>query len=172
MKFPAWSRAVNEVGNPDMQRWIVPGIVIGLVALGLMAGGGYFALKAYKQNRPAPVWVPLPVNPELSSERTRELVDDLKSRLSEPGLLQRVSKDLSLTGKWRMATDEQCAEEIGRRLFVRSGEADTQMGKVPAIHIGVHGKRKEREVSGEIAMRLMDDVWPILGIDPPPKPRD
>jgi hypothetical protein len=43
------------------------------------------------------------------------------------------------------------------------------MGKVPAIHIGVHGKRKESALSGKIAMRLMDDVWPILGIDPPPQ---
>ena len=43
------------------------------------------------------------------------------------------------------------------------------MGKVPAIHIGVKGKAKESEVSGEIAMRLMDDVWKILGIKPPKK---
>jgi len=153
-----------------MQRWIVPGIVIGLVAMALMAGGGYFALKAYKQSRPAPVWVPLPINPELSSEKTREIVDNLKSRLSESERLQRVSKDLALTRQWKMASDEQCAAELGRRLFVRSGEADSQMGKVPAIHIGVNGVRKERELSGKIAMRLMDDVWLLLGIDPPPKP--
>ncbi len=44
------------------------------------------------------------------------------------------------------------------------------MGKVPAIHIGLTGKRKEREVSGAVAMRLMDDVWKILGIKAPPKP--
>jgi hypothetical protein len=41
------------------------------------------------------------------------------------------------------------------------------MGKVPAIHIGVNGKNKEREVSGQIAMRLIQDVWKILGIEPP-----
>ena len=151
-----------------MQRWIVIGaVIVGLMIA--MAGGGYYALKSYKQSRPAPVWVPLPINPELSSEKTREIVDDLKSRLSEPELLQRVSKDLSLTQEWAMPTDEACAAEIGRRLFVRSGEADTPMGKVPAIHVGVHGKRKERELSGKIAMRLMDDVWPMLGIDPPAK---
>jgi hypothetical protein len=66
-----------------------------------------------------------------------------------------------------LRSDEQCARELADRLFVRSGDADTPMGKVPAILIGVNGKRKEREVSGEIAMRLMDDVWEILGIDPP-----
>jgi hypothetical protein len=43
------------------------------------------------------------------------------------------------------------------------------MGKVPAILVGLTGKNKEREVSGEIAMRLMDDVWKILGVEPPPK---
>ncbi|MFZ9938244.1 MAG: hypothetical protein ACO3JG_14490 [Luteolibacter sp.] len=153
-----------------MQRWIVPGIVIGIVAMVLTAVGGYFALKIYKQNRPAPVWVPLPINPDFSSEKTREIVNELKSRLSEPELLQRVSKDLALTGPWEKASDKECAAEIGRRLFVRSGEADTPMGKVPAIHVGVDGKRKEFELSGKIAMRLMDDVWPILGMDPPQKP--
>lgn len=151
-----------------MQRWIALGVVIvGLLVA--VAGGGYFALKTHRQNRPAPVWVPLPVNPEMSSEKTKEFVDDLKTRLSEPELLQQVSRDLALTEEWDMPTDEQCAQELGRRLFVRSGDADTPMGKVPAIHVGVHGKRKERELSGKIAMRLMDDVWPILGIDPPPK---
>ena len=58
------------------------------------------------------------------------------------------------------------AEEIRRRLYVRAGEADTPMGKVPAIHIGVNGKVKEQVVSGEIAMRLMDDVWKIIGFKP------
>jgi len=71
--------------------------------------------------------------------------------------------------KWELPSDEACAAELGRRLFVKAGEMDTPMGKVPAIHIGVTGKRKEREVSGEIAMRLMEDVWPILGLEPPPR---
>ena len=31
------------------------------------------------------------------------------------------------------------------------------------------GKAKESGVSGEIAMRLMDEVWKILGIEPPKK---
>jgi hypothetical protein len=71
--------------------------------------------------------------------------------------------------KWGLVSDEAGAVEIGRRLFVRAGDADTPMGKVPAVHIGVNGKRKEREVSGQIAMRLMEDVWKILGIKPPEK---
>jgi hypothetical protein len=148
-----------------MQRWIV----LGVVALGLFLGGAYFAAKTYKQNRPAPIWVPIPINPELPVAQRDKIIGQLKKELSEPPLLAKVSKDLSLPAKWEMATDEQCAQELARRMFVRAGEADTPMGKVPAIHVGMNGKRKETEVSGQIALRLMDDVWPILGIDPPPK---
>ncbi len=148
-----------------MQRWIVAGVV----AVLLMAGGGLFAYRAYKQSRPAPVWVPLPINPELPMAKRDEIINNLKEKLGERQLLIKVSKDVGLAGKWGLASDEAGAVEIGGRLFVRAGEADTPMGKVPAIHIGVNGKRKEREVSGEIAMRLMEDVWPILGLKPPPK---
>ena len=87
--------------------------------------------------------------------------------MSQPERLAKVSKDVGLVTKWERPSDEACAAELGNRIFVRAGEMDTPMGKVPAIHVGLTGKRKEREVSGEIAMRLMDDVWKILGIDPP-----
>jgi hypothetical protein len=148
-----------------MQRWIVAGVV----AMLLMGAGGFFALKAYKQSRPAPVWVPLPINPELPVAKRDEIIVKLKTELSNSDRLIRVSKDVGLVGKWNLSSDEDGAAEVASRLFVREGEADTPQGKVPAIHIGVKGKRKDREVSGQIAMRLMDDVWEILGIDPPPK---
>lgn len=146
-----------------MQRWIVAGVV----AMLLMGAGGYFALKTYKQNRPSPVWVPLPVNPELPMAKRDEIIADLKAKLSEREVLIQVSKDVGLIGKWGLVSDDAGAVEIGKRLFVRPGDADTPMGKVPAIHVGVNGKRKDREVSGQIAMRLMEDVWKILGIKPP-----
>jgi hypothetical protein len=169
MKFPAWSRAVHEVGNAIMQRWIVAGVV----AMMLFFGGGLFAYHSYKQNRPAPVWVPLPFNPEqLPMAKRDEIIIKLKEKLSEPGLLTKVSEDVGLVKKWGLPTNEACAVELGRRLFVKAGDADTPMGKVPAILVGLTGKNKEREVSGEIAMRLMDDVWKILGVEPPPKKRN
>jgi hypothetical protein len=148
-----------------MQRWIVAGVV----AMLLMGAGGYFALKTYKQNRPAPVWVPLPINPELPVDKRDEIIAKLKTELSASDRLVRVSRDVGLVGKWKLASDEDGAAEVASRLFVREGEADTPNGKVPAIHIGVKGKRKEREVSGQIVMRMMDDVWDILGVDPPPR---
>lgn len=139
------------------------------MAVMLVFGGGLFAYYSYKQNRPAPVWVPLPVNPELSDTKRDEVISDLKMKLSDEQVLLKVSQDVGLAEKWDLASDKEAAREIGSRLFVKAGEADTPMGKVPAIHVGVTGKSKEREVSGEIAMRLMEDVWKILGIKPPPK---
>ena len=147
-----------------MQRWIA----VGVVAVMLFLGGGYVAYRAYKQNRPQPVWVPLPINPALEVAKRDEIVRDLKAKLGAREVLVGVSKDVGLVKKWDLETDEEGGREIGRRLFVRPGDADTPMGKVPAIHIGVSGKAKESAVSGEIAMRLMQDVWKILGIKPPP----
>lgn len=148
-----------------MQRWIVAGVV----AMLLMGAGGFFALKAYKQSRPSPVWVPMPINPELPVAKRDEIIAELKAGLSEKERLVLVSKDVGLRAKWDLPSDEDGAAEIASRLFVREGEADTPQGKVPAIHIGIKGKRKESKVSGEIAMRLMKDVWDILGIEPPRK---
>jgi hypothetical protein len=170
MKFPAWSRAVHAVGKAIMQRWIVAGIVAVLL-IGAMGVGGLFAYRSYKANLPAPIWVPMPINPELPNDKRDEIIGKLKTELEQPERLAKVSNDVGLVSKWGLPTDEACAAELGKRLFVRAGEMDTAMGKVPAIHIGLTGKRKESEVSGEIAMRLMDDVWKILGIDPPAKKR-
>ncbi|NQX02923.1 hypothetical protein HQ447_19875 [bacterium] len=147
-----------------MQRWIV----FGVVAVLLVLGGGGIAYKNYKQNRPHPVWVPLPINPELPGEKRTELARELKAKLEKPALLLQVSKDLNLPQALGVATDEAAASEVAGRLFVTVGEADSPAGgKIPSINIGVKGKDKEQVVSGKIAMRLMQDVWKILGIKPP-----
>jgi hypothetical protein len=151
-----------------MQRWIVMGVA-GVVAMLLMAGGGYVGLRAYKQNLPGPMWVPLPINPGLSVAKRDEIISQLKSSLSKPEVLAGVSRELGLAHEWKLPSDEEAATQLAGRLFVKEGEADTPQGKVPALHIGVKGKQKERELSGKIVMRLMDDVWGILGIDPPPE---
>ncbi len=151
-----------------MQRWIVAGVVAVLL-IGGMGVGGLFAYRSYKQNLPAPIWVPMPINPELPNEKRDEIIGKLKTELSKPELLVKVSKDVGLVTKWELPTDEACAAELGRRIFVRAGDMDTPMGKAPAIHVGLTGKRKETGLSGEIVMRMMDDVWKILGIDPPGK---
>lgn len=136
----------------------------------IFCGGAFVAYKAYKQSRPAPVWVPLPINPELPTKKRDEVIKDLKDKLSDRELLVQVSRDVKAASKWGFNSDNLAAEEIADRLFVRAGDADTPMGKVPAILIGLNGKVKDRDLCGEIAVRLMQDVWKILGVDPPKKP--
>lgn len=149
-----------------MQRWIA----VGVVAMILLLGGAFFARRAYYANRPGPIWVPLAIKAELPADKRDEIVKMLKDGLSKEEILISVSKDVGLTQKWDLASDKECAHVIKERLFVRAGDMDTPMGKVPAIHIGVNGKAKEAQVSGEIAKRLMTDVWDILGIPQPAPP--
>jgi hypothetical protein len=149
-----------------MQRWIV----FGVVAMLLVLGGGGFAYRTYKQNRPQPIWVPLPINPELPAEKRKEVAAELKKNLMKPEVLLQVSKDLGLPKILGLPTDEAAANEVAQRMFVDVGEAAAPTGgMVPSINIGIKGKRKDTEVSGKIAMRLMQDVWKILGIKPPPQ---
>ncbi len=141
-----------------------------MVAMLLVLGGGAFALRVYKQNRPQPIWVPLPINAELPAEKRNEIAAELKKSLMKPEVLIQVSKDLGLAKSFGLPTDEAAANEVAQRMFVEVGEADAPTGgKVPSINIGIKGKRKDTEVSGKIAMRLMQDVWKILGIKPPPQ---
>lgn len=135
----------------------------------LFLGGGYFAYHTYKQNRPQPIWVPVPINPQLPIAKRDEIINTLLKKLRNPDILQKVSKDLDLTRKMGLPTDHEVAEKLDKQLFVRAGDMDTPMGKVPSIHIGLTGKVKNTALTGEITMRLMDDVWPILGITPPKK---
>lgn len=135
----------------------------------LMAGGAVWARRAYKQSQPHPIWVPLPINPELTVEKRDEIIKQLKDKLSDRVVLIQISKDTGLTKKWRLTSDEEGARELGKRLFVKAGEMDTPLGKVPSINIGLTGKYKEQVDSNEIVMRIMDDVWKILGLTPPAK---
>ncbi|MES2439121.1 MAG: hypothetical protein V4584_08635 [Verrucomicrobiota bacterium] len=146
-----------------MQRWIV----VGVVAVMLAIGGGGFAYWTYKQNRPAPIWVPLPINSEVSDEKRAEIAKELKEKLQKPEILIPLSKELDLAKRWNLASPEEAAAEIRKRLFVDLGTADSPMGRVPSINIGVRGPRKETDISGKIALRLMQDVWKMLGIKPP-----
>lgn len=135
----------------------------------LMFGGAIYAYSNYKQNRPHPMWVPLPINRELPEEKRTEIATDLKTKLSTDDILTQVSKDLSLPAKMELPDDAAAVAEVRKRLFVDLGEADSPVGRVPSINIGVKGKNRDKDLSGQIAMRLMEDVWKILGIKPPPK---
>ncbi len=139
---------------------------MGLIAMAMVFGGGLFAYQTYKQNRPYPVWVPMPINPELPTARQDAIANDLKVKLLDRKILIEVSKDVGLRNEWGLANDEQCAEELAKRVFVRLGDMDSKMGKVPSVNVGVDGKNKEHLLSEKITMRLIKDVYIILGIDP------
>lgn len=148
-----------------MKKWIV----LGMVAMFLVLGGGVAGLWVYRQNRPQPIWVPIPMNAEVPLAKRTEIAADLKKSLLKPGVLIQVSKDLGLRQLMDMATDEAAANELAQRLFVDVGEATAPTGgSVPSLNIGVKGKRKDREISEKVAVRLMEDVYPLLGIKPPP----
>jgi hypothetical protein len=135
----------------------------------LLLGGAFFAVKALKQNRPSPVWVPLSIHPETPVEKQDEIARELKSKLSNREILKGISKDLGLAAAWNLPNDAAGADELARRMFVRAGERETPLGKTPTIDIGVNGKVKERVMSEKISLRLMADVSEILGIKLPPQ---
>jgi hypothetical protein len=148
-----------------MQRWIAAAAVV----MFLLLGGAWYAYRSYHANRPHPVWVPLQIRADLDRSERDKLIQKLKTELSETVVMIKISSDLGLTKKWGLPSDEACAQELNRRLFVRAGDADSPMGKVPAILIGVEGKEKESSVSEAISLRLMEDVARILGMKLPPR---
>lgn len=142
-----------------MQRWII----LGVVMFGLLCGGGAFAVHAYRQSRPVPMWVPLPMNPEVPVSKRIEIVDALKTKITENERLLKISKDTGLVSKWKLASEEEGAAQITKRLFIKEGDMEVpQKGRVPAIHIGIKGTRKESEVTKELVDRVMKEVFDIL----------
>lgn len=135
----------------------------------LLGGGavGYFSYKTYKQNRPTRVWLQLPINPESSADYRKSSVKMLTERLSEPAVLAGVSKDVGLTRKMKLASDDAGAAELGKRLFVELGEMDTPKGKVPTINVGLNCKVKECALMGEVANRMRKDLARIIGLPEP-----
>jgi hypothetical protein len=150
-----------------MQRWLLIGGAVFLLLFGIGLPTTYHL---YKQGRPHPVWLPIPVNPEAPFGQTETTIRMLTAKLSDRENLMLMGRDLGLKEKWEMDSDEEVVDEIGSRLFVRRGDMDTPMGKVPAIHVGLRGTNRDREVSYAMLNALLPDVWKVLGIDPPKKP--
>jgi len=154
-----------------MQRWIVIAVV-GALLFGL---GGGFALWNYRENRPKKVWVPLVLNEELPEEKRGELAAKIKAGLLEGTILRDAVKDTGLAAKLKLPSDEAAEAEVRKRLMVEVGEADVPAEggitrRMPSINIGINAQRKSYGPMGEVAMRLMKDVWKMLGIKEPPAP--
>jgi hypothetical protein len=149
-----------------MQRRLLIGGVACLLLFGLGLSAAYHL---YKQSRPHPVWVPIPINPKVSMSEADRVIADLTFKISEHDRLVRLGTGLGLKDKWEMNSYDEVADEIAKRLYVRSGDMDTPMGKLPAIHVGVRGTNRDRVDSYALVEGLMPDVWKILGLDPPPQ---
>ena len=145
-----------------MQRWLLIG---GAVFLLLFGVGLPTAYHLYKQSRPHPVWMPIPINAEAAFGETEDMIHQLTVALSEREKLTRIGQRLGLREKWEMNSDAEVVDEILRRLFVKRGEMDSQMGKLPAIHVGFKGTNRDREDSYALIETIMPDVRRILGIE-------
>lgn len=141
-----------------MQRWIA---LVTVVLLLLGVGGGVLFWN-HRRNRPDKVWVPLPLNPETPEDARGTIVRQLATELRKPSVLLGVATDVQLATRLGLPSNEAAVSELEKRLFVEIGTADTAMGKIPSINIGVHGKSKEHEVLGQISIRLMQDVRRII----------
>jgi hypothetical protein len=149
-----------------MQRWIALATVVVLL-LGI--GGGALVWN-HRRNRPDKVWVPLPFSPEASEDARKTFAKQLDTELRKKSVLLGVATDVQLAEKFGLPSTEAAAEELGKRLFVELGTADTTMGKTPSLNIGVNGKSKEHAFLGQIAERLMQEVKRILGVKEKPAP--
>lgn len=154
-----------------MQRWIVLAVV-GAILFGL---GGGFALWTYRQNRPQKVWVPVVLNQNLPEDKQKELAAKIEEKLREGDLLLQVVKDTRLASKLGLPSDHEAEGEVRKRLFVEVSEVDVPAdngatNRVPAINVGIHAQRKSFDSMGEVAMRIMKDVWKMLGIKEPAAP--
>ena len=150
-----------------MQRWL---LIVGAALFLFLGIGMTTAYNLYKQSRPHPVWFPIPLNPEAPLGQTDGIIRELTTKLGERENLMRICKELDLKKKWKMDSDDEVADEISSRFFVKRGDMDTPMGKVPSIHVGFRGTNRDREVSYAMLNALLPDVWKVLGIDPPKQP--
>lgn len=150
-----------------MQRWIIVALV-GAILFGL--GGGY-ALWTYRENRPRKVWVPLALNEKFPAEKREELAGEIRNKLLDGTTLADVVKETGLTAKLGLSSDADAEAELRKRLFVEVGEADVPNSmppkRVPSVNIGINAQRKSYDAFGAVAMRLMKDVWKMLGIKEP-----
>lgn len=139
---------------------------LGILGLILLAGGGLYALNEYRMSRPGPIWVPLALKADIAQEEQEKIAEQITKSLNEEETLRKIVIDADLQTGFGSATEDAAVEELRKRMFVSTGTADTPMGKVPAINVGVDGTKGESEVLERAATRMIKDVWRMMGIDP------
>ncbi len=134
----------------------------------LVWGGGAFTWWSHKRNWPAPMWVSLAVRCGFSTDESEETIKELDTKRHDPERLRGVVNDVGLMEKWNLSSEREAVQKLSGVVFVRMGDMNTPAGIVPAVPIGAAGKARIREISGQIAERLMKDVREILDVHPLP----
>lgn len=139
---------------------------LGVVGLVVMFFGARFAYREYHLRKPARIWVPLALRADLSMEDQKKLAEQINTSLRTDEILRAVVMDLELRDKFKQPSEDAAVKELDRRLFVEVGTADTPKGSVPSINVGVSGTGHETKLLGDASMRIIRDVWRMIGIDP------
>ncbi|MFU8892282.1 MAG: hypothetical protein ACNA8L_01520 [Luteolibacter sp.] len=131
-------------------------MIVMLGCVGLM--GGYTWLKNERANRPDRIWVPIPLNTELSHEKHLEFADKLRDRLASDEILGNISHELKLLSRGNFATEEAAVTDLRMRLICEVGEYNY----APSLNVGFRGKRRENALLRELTERLMQDFQAIV----------
>lgn len=148
-----------------MQRWML-WAVLGVVGLVVLFFGARYAKREYHLRQPAKIWVPVALRADLSMADQKKLAEQIEAKLRTDEILRAVVADIGLEKKFKQPSEDSAVQDLKRRLFVEVGSADTPMGPVPSINIGVSGIGHETDILGEASMRIIRDVWRMIGIDP------
>lgn len=133
-----------------------------LGCVGLM--GGYVWLKNERANRPDRIWVPIPLNPELTHEQHEEFATSLRAELISDEAFAAIAADLGLQQRWNQVSEQETVDELHERLLFEVGEYQY----APALNIGFKGIRRENQLLRDITARLMEDLDAIMRASAPP----
>lgn len=131
-------------------------MVVMLGCVGLT--GGYFWLKNERANRPDRIWVPIPLNTELSHEQHLEFAEKLRDHLSGEEVLAKISIAVGHAQTGPFETEDAAIADLRVRLMCEVGEHHY----APSLNVGFRGKRRENAMLKELTTKLMDELQVVL----------
>lgn len=141
-------------------------MVLAIFGLVVIFFGAKYTLNEYRLRQPDRIWVPVTLRADLSMADQKNLAKQIEEKLRTDEILRAIVVDVGLQAKFKQPSEDAAMKELGRRLFVDVGSAETPNGSIPSINIGVSGIRREKKILEESAMRVISDAWQIIGIDP------
>jgi len=141
---------------------MIAGMVVMLGCVGLT--GGFMWLKNERANRPDRIWVPVPLNTQLSYEQHHEFAEQIRERLSSDEILTKISEEMNLRERGGFTTEEAAVIDLRSRLMCEVGEYNF----APSLNVGFRGKSRENAMLRELTSRLMEDFQAIVSPTPAP----